>query len=97
MKSENKQKLNFNVGDMVRVLFKVTKGTKTRPSPFEGIVISKRGSNKNKTFTVRKQSRSGIAIERIFPMDSLIIENIMVQKHIRVRRAKLFYLRKKRK
>ena len=91
------QKYNFEVGDNIRVVFAFPKGAKTRPTPFEGTVISKRGDTRNKTFVVRKESRSKVAVERIFPVDSPAIEKVVVQKHTRVRRAKLFYLRKKRK
>ena len=90
-----KDPLSFNVGDTVRVHLKVKEGDKERIQVFEGVVISKRGSGARATFTVRKIS-FGIGVERIFPFHSKIIEKIEVKRKARVRRAKLYYLRKLR-
>ncbi|MBI2012821.1 50S ribosomal protein L19 [Candidatus Curtissbacteria bacterium] len=86
---------NFKIGDQIKVFFKTPAGFKTKPTPFEGMVISLRGAPGNKTFTVRKVTASKIAVERIFPLDSPTIEKISQIKHHRVRRAKLYYLRRK--
>lgn len=86
---------DFNVGDTVRVHVKVVEGDKERIQPFEGIVISRRGSGTRETFIVRKIS-FGIGVERIFPLHSPSIERIEVLKKGAVRRAKLYYLRGKK-
>ncbi len=83
---------NFKSGDHVRVHVRVIEGDKERIQPFEGDVISIRGSRENRTFTVRKIS-SGVGVERIFPYDSPKISKIEVLKQGNVRRAKLYYLR----
>ena len=82
----------FNPGDHIRVQVRVIEGDKERLQSFEGDVISVRGSGVNRTFTVRKMS-SGVGVERIFPVNSPFIEEIEVNKHGRVRRARIFYLR----
>ncbi len=86
---------NFNVGDTVKVHVRVVEGDKKRLQPFEGVVISKKGSGNRKTFTVRKIS-FGIPVERIFPLYSPVIKKIEVLKRGDVRRAKLYYLRHKK-
>ncbi len=83
----------FKAGDRVRVHVRVIEGDKERIQPFEGDVISIRGGGMNKTFTVRKIS-SGVGVERIFPWNSPKIAKIEVLREGKVRRAKLFYLRK---
>ncbi|MCK4322242.1 50S ribosomal protein L19 [candidate division WOR-3 bacterium] len=85
---------DFSPGDLVRVITKETIGDKTRLHRFEGRVISKRGSGTGKTFTVRKIAQ-GVGVEKIFPVNSPIIDSIKVLKKGKVRRAKLYYLRKK--
>ena len=83
---------NFKSGDHVRVHVRVIEGDKERVQPFEGDVISIRGSKENRSFTVRKIS-SGVGVERIFPFNSPKIAKIELLKEGDVRRAKLFYLR----
>lgn len=83
----------FNPGDRIKVHVKVIEGDKERVQPFEGDVISIRGSGLNKTFTVRKIS-SGVGVERIFPYNSPKIAKIEIIREGNVRRAKLYYLRK---
>ena len=94
---ENSQKKNemaaFRPGDQVKVHFKVVEGDNERVQLFEGTVIRSRGAGISKMFTVRKVS-FGIGVERIFPVHSPRIEKIEVVKRGRVRRAKLYYLRK---
>lgn len=85
---------NFSVGDTVKVFFKIVEGTTERIQVFEGIVLAKNNSGVRKTFTVRKISY-GVGVERIFPMHSPRIEKVEVTRRGRVRRAKLYYLRKR--
>src|SRR5438094_5770058 len=81
-------------GDTVEVSVRVIEGDKERQQKFRGEVINVRGSGVRKTFTVRKISE-GIGVERTFPVSSPSVAEIKVMKHSKVRRAKLFYLRKK--
>ena len=85
---------NFSVGDTIKVFFKIVEGTTERVQVFEGIVIAKNNSGVRKTFTVRKISY-GVGVERIFPMYSPRIDKIEVVRKGRVRRPKLYYLRKR--
>ncbi len=82
----------FNVGDTVRVGFKVVEGTKERIQNFEGVVIAKKHGGIRETFTVRRLS-FGVGVERTFPLHSPKIADIKVVRRGRVRRAKLYYLR----
>lgn len=86
----------FKVGDLVKVTVRDPKENKVHATPFEGVVISFRGKAENKTFTVRRIGAMKIAIEKIFPLNSPIIEKIQVIKSIPARRAKLYYLRKQK-
>ncbi len=84
----------FNVGDTVRVMFKVIEGNKERIQAYEGIVIARKHGGLRETFTVRRIS-SGIGVERTFPVHSPKIDNIVVVRKGTVRRAKLYYLRER--
>ncbi|MGA3245088.1 MAG: 50S ribosomal protein L19 [Bacteroidota bacterium] len=83
----------FNAGDTINVHVRVVEGDKERIQQFQGVVISKRGAGLNSTFTVRKIS-DGVGVERIFPLHSPRIAKIERVKEGKVRRAKLYYLRK---
>jgi large subunit ribosomal protein L19 len=85
----------FRPGDTVRVQVRIVEGNRERLQAFEGIVIGIQGCGLRRTFTVRKVS-SGIGVERIFPLHSPKIEAIQPVRQGRVRRAKLFYLRRLR-
>jgi large subunit ribosomal protein L19 len=85
----------FGPGDDVAVHFRVFEGNKERIQVFRGLVIQKRGNGVNATFTVRKIS-GGIGVERVFPLHSPRIAKIERTRTGRVRRAKLFYIRKLR-
>jgi len=85
----------FRPGDTVRVYVKVKEGDKERIQAFEGVVIRKRGSGTDGTFTVRKVSY-GIGVERTFPFNTKVIDKIEVLKRGIVRRARLYYLRERR-
>jgi len=85
----------FNVGDTIRVDYKIIEGSKERLQPFNGIVIGKKGSDISKTFIIRRICADGVFCERILPVYSPKIANIEVLKRGKVRRAKLYYLRNK--
>lgn len=86
----------FIPGDTVRVHVRIKENdNKERLQAFEGVVIARRGSGIRESITVRKTS-FGIGVERIFPLHATIIDHIDVVKRGRVRRAKLYYLRKLR-
>lgn len=84
---------NFKSGDTVTVSYQIKEGDKTRIQKFQGVVIQKGSQGSTATFTVRKVS-DGIGVERIFPVSSPFIEEVIVNKRGKVRRARLFYLRK---
>jgi large subunit ribosomal protein L19 len=89
-----KDDAKFNVGDSVKVHTKVVEGDKERIQIFAGVVIGKRGTGLNETFTVRRISY-GEGVERIFPFHSPRVDKIEVERQGDVRRAKLTYLRKR--
>jgi large subunit ribosomal protein L19 len=84
---------DFGPGDTVRVQVRVREGEKERLQAFEGVCIGRRGGGMSETFTLRKVS-SGVGVERIFPLHSPSLSRIDVVRRGRVRRAKLYYLRK---
>lgn len=94
---QKKRKLpDIRPGDVVRVHERVEEGGKTRVAVFEGTVIARRhGLEPGATITVRKITKGGYGIERIFPLYLPTIEKFEVTKRANVRRAKLFYLRKR--
>jgi len=82
-------------GDTVEVSVRVIEGDKERQQKFRGEIINVRGAGMRKTFTVRKISE-GIGVERTFPLHGPTVAEIKVIKHAKVRRAKLFYVRRKK-
>lgn len=82
----------FRPGDTVRVAYRVKEGNRTRVQNFEGIVIKIKRNGYNTSFTVRKVSY-GVGVERIFPMNSPLIEKIEIVQRVRARRAKLYFIR----
>ena len=86
---------NFHSGDTLNVHVKVIEGEKERIQVFQGVVINRRGSGVNASFTVRKIS-NGVGVERIFPLHSPNVAKIELLREGKVRRAKLYYLRKLR-
>ena len=86
---------DFDPGDTVKVYVKIKEGDKERVQVFQGVVISKRKGDVNATFTVRKVSY-GVGVERVFPTHSPVIDRVEIVTKGRVRRAKIYYLRKLR-
>jgi len=84
---------SFVPGDTVKVHVKIREGEKERIQVFQGVVISKRNGMADASFTVRKVSY-GVGVERIFPLHSPIVDKIEVMTRGRVRRSKIYYLRK---
>lgn len=82
----------FKSGDTVTVHYKIIEGAKERIQLYTGVVIQRNGANATQTFTVRKMS-NGVGVERIFPVNSPMIDKIEINSKGIVRRAKLFYLR----
>ena len=85
--------ISFKAGDNITVYYKIREGNKERVQFFKGDVIQRKGSGATETFTIRKISHS-VGVERIFPVNSPVIEKIEINKKGKVRRARLYYLRK---
>ena len=83
----------FKAGDTITVGYRIVEGNKQRVQLYRGVVIKISGAGNKKRFTVRKMSGT-IGVERIFPIESPNIDSIEVKKRGKVRRAKLYYLRK---
>ncbi|ARD49275.1 50S ribosomal protein L19 [Sporosarcina sp. P37] len=86
---------SFRPGDTLRLHVKIIEGTRERIQLFEGVVIKRRGGGISETFTVRKIS-NGVGVERTFPLHTPKLAKIEVTRRGKVRRAKLYYLRKLR-
>lgn len=82
----------FNIGDTVKVHFRIKEGNRERIQIFEGAVLKRQGEGIKETFTVRRISY-GVGVERTFPVHSPKIEKIEIVRKGQVRRARLFYLR----
>lgn len=85
---------DFNVGDTVKVFFKIVEGKNERIQSYEGLVIAMKNAGIGATFMVRKVSY-GVGVERVFPLNSPRIEKVEVVRQGKVRRAKLYYIRTK--
>ena len=83
---------DFKSGDTIIVHYKIKEGAKERIQQYQGVVIQRRNSGLNATFTVRKISNS-VGVERIFPLHSTNIDKIEVTRRGKVRRSRIFYLR----
>ena len=84
---------DFRPGDTLKVNVRVREGDKERLQAFEGVCIARKGGGMHETFTVRKIS-AGVGVERIFPLNSPNVSSVQVMRKGKVRRAKLYYLRK---
>ena len=85
---------SFTTGDTVKVHVKISEGGKERVQVFSGVVIARDGGGGTETFTVRRVSH-GVGVERVFPVHSPHVEKIEVERSAHVRRAKLYYQRKR--
>jgi large subunit ribosomal protein L19 len=83
---------DFRAGDTVKVHVRIKEGDKERIQVFQGVVLRRRGSGLDATFTVRKVSY-GVGVERIFPLHAPVIDRIEVVTRGRVRRSRIYYLR----
>ena len=83
----------FNVGDAIVVSQKIKEGDKERIQEFEGDVISMKNNGASSTFTIRRIAANGVAVERVFPFQSPLIESIKFLRKGKVRKAKLYYMR----
>ena len=90
--TEAKELPSFKAGDNITVYYTIKEGEKQRTQFFKGDVIQRKGSGATETFTIRKISHS-VGVERIFPINSPLIEKIELNKKGKVRRARVFYLR----
>ena len=90
--SLREQPLEFEIGDTVDVHTRILEGDKERVQIFTGTIIARRGSGTRETFTVRRIV-AGEGVERTFPVHSPKVAKLVVKRHAKVRRAKLFYLR----
>lgn len=86
--------INFEVGDTIKVHYKIIEGTRERIQVYEGLVIAMDNKDESKTFTVRRISYD-VGVERIFPLYSTRIAKIEVVRKGKTRRAKLYYLRER--
>jgi large subunit ribosomal protein L19 len=90
--TENKQIVNFNPGDTVKVNVRIIEGKKQRIQAYEGVCIAKKNRGINSSFTVRKIS-FGEGVERVFQLYSPNVDSVELIRSGKVRRAKLYYLR----
>ena len=91
---ERKDIPDFQAGDTITVYYQIREGQKVRTQFFKGVVLQRRGSGAAETFTIRKMSGS-VGVERIFPINTPSIEKIELNRKGSVRRARIFYQRKR--
>ena len=84
----------FQVGDNVKVHYRVVEGNRERVQVFQGVIIRRHGASNRETFTVRKVS-FGVGVERTFPVNSPKIVKVEIAGRGKVRRSKLYFLRDK--
>lgn len=94
MDSKDNEKIpQLNAGDTVSVHVKIKEGERERVQEFKGLVIRLRNSGNNASVTVRRMASNGIGVERTFLLRSPRIDKIVVERHGKVRRAQLYYMR----
>jgi len=82
-------------GDSVRVFLRIQEGSNERTQEFKGTVIRMRGGGNNENFTVRRVASNGVGVERTFLVRSPRLEKVIVERHAKVHRAQLYFLRKR--
>ena len=80
-------------GDTVKIFLRIKEGANERTQEFRGVVIRMRGGGQNGNFTVRRTASNGIGVERTFLMRSPRIEKVIIERHAKIRRAQLYFLR----
>jgi large subunit ribosomal protein L19 len=90
---ESKKVPEFSIGDSVKVHVRIKEGDKERVQVFSGTIIARDGGGNNATFTVRRMT-FGVGVEKVFPLYTPYVDKVEVDRSARVRRAKLYYLRK---
>jgi len=93
--SENTNIPALRPGDSVKVFLRIKEGSNERTQEFKGTIIRLRGGGNEANFTVRRVASNGIGVERTFLMRSPRIEKVVVERHAKVRRAQLYYLRER--
>ena len=86
---------DLNPGDIVKVYIRIKEGTHERTQEFKGTIIRMRGKGNNANFTVRRIASSGVGVERTFLLRSPRLEKVVVDRHSKVRRAQLYFLRER--
>ncbi|WP_340073468.1 50S ribosomal protein L19 [Leptobacterium sp. I13] len=89
---EKKDFPKFSAGDTITVYYEIKEGEKKRTQFFRGVVIQRRGTGANETFTIRKMSGT-VGVERIFPVNMPALQKVEINKKGKVRRARIFYFR----
>ena len=96
MQAEKNEKIpDLYPGDNVSVHMKIKEGDRERIQEFKGVVLYVRGNGNDATFTVRRVASNGIGVERTFLFNSPRIANVVVERHNKVRRARLYFLRER--
>ncbi len=85
----------LKTGDMVSVHVKIKEGNRERIQEFKGVVLYQHNNGSNSSFTVRRVASNGIGVERTFLLRSPRIEKVVVERHSKVRRARLYFLRER--
>ena len=93
--AENPNIPEIHPGDLIKVSLRIKEGANERTQEFRGTVIRKRSGGNNGNFTVRRVASNGIGVERTFLLRSPRLEKVIVERHATVRRAQLYYLRKR--
>ena len=93
--AENPNIPDIHAGDTVKVFLRIKEGNNERIQEFRGTVIRARNGGNNENFTVRRVASNGIGVERTFLTHSPRVEKVVVERHAKVRRAQLYFLRER--